>query len=63
MNLSDLLYFGKEKICHELLKVFTVFGRLELEAGGWNWSAVREKHCSAGWSWRMELEEWEKEIL
>ena len=21
-------------------------------AGGWSWSAVREKHCSAGWSWR-----------
>jgi len=28
-------------------------------AGGWSWSAVREKHCSS----RLELEECEKKIL
>jgi hypothetical protein len=32
-------------------------------AGGWSWSGVREKHCSAGWNWRLELEKYEKEIM
>ena len=31
--------------------------------GGWSWNAVRGKHCSAGWSWRLELEKREKEKL
>jgi len=32
-------------------------------AGGWSWSAVREKHCYLAGGWRLELEECEREIL
>jgi len=32
-------------------------------AGGWSWSAVREKYCYLAGGWRLELEGCEREIL
>ena len=48
---------------HWLKPKLTVFGRLELEAGGWSWNGVKEKYCWAGWSWSWWLEWCEKNIV
>ena len=32
-------------------------------AGGWSWSAVREKYCYLTGGWRLELEGCERETL
>jgi len=32
-------------------------------AGGWSWSGVREKYCYLAGSWRLVLEQCEREIL
>ena len=54
-----LIQQSKQNLSGILMK--TIHYVRQAEAGGWSWSAVREKHCYLAGGWRLELEGCERE--